>query len=408
MGLLTIEWAPIEMVRSGDYTGAIAALSDSWPGVGQKPHRQRGATDREYGFLLLACGMISIKLGRFDQSRCFEIAKDMLSESARLLHGEPEECAARLHLGTAYSDCGEYREALAVADAVLEMEADSEVVFAASVLKAAALKHQGELAKAWKTLKSIELLAAAVTPIARGNYFIERGTLQRRLGNLDQSLTEYDDAEHCFLNNGNMWHVAIVLNNAAGIYTDQARFNLAHNAASRAVSLFRKANDKAFEAKALDQTANIYLAQGLPCEAEPIARRAVSLLESGDNRSWLAEALITHSRALMRMGTEGAKIQIQRAVEICDEIGDARQGAEAQEAAVVIFKNARTLSNKLRECLRRIEPAIIKYALRLNGNRIPPTARFLGMSRQNLEDKLTRMSDVRPTKRRRARPIFRK
>lgn len=402
MGLLTIEWRPIELLRAGDYAAAVTELDDLWPGLGVKPSRN-GQTDREYGLLLLACGLLSIRLGRAEQARSFEIAKDMLSESARLFTGEPEECAARLALGSAYSDAGEYREALAVADSVLEMEADSEVAFGAHVLKAAALKHQKSFSEAWSSLEAAKPLAAAVLPIARGNFYVERGTLQRRLGNLNEAIEEYDQAEQCFLNARSLWHAAIVLNNLAGIYTDQEKFNLAHNSAGRAVALFRQSKDKAFEAKALDQTARIYLAQNKPAEAEPIARRAVTLLESGDNASWLAEALITHGKALMIMGTDLAKRQIERASEICNRIADHQQDAEAQEALSAIFKQSRSM----RELLKSFEPSIIRYALRCYGNRIPPAAKLLGITRQALEDKVSKMADITPTKRRRRKSLFR-
>lgn len=402
MGLLTIEWAPIELMRAGKYSAAVQALGDLWPGVGQKPIR-RDLADRDYALLLLACGMLSIRLGRTEQAKIFGVAKDMLSESARLLAGEPEECAARLSLGSAYSDCGEYPEALAIADSVLEMEADSEVVFGAHVLKAAALKHQGELAEAWRMLEAARPLVNAVVPIARGNFFVERGTLQRKLGNPDQAIIEYDKAEHCFLDAGSMWHEAIVLNNIAGIYTDQGNFSQAHNAASRAVALFRATKDKAFEAKALDQTAKIHLAQENPCEAEPLARRAVALLEFGDNASWLAEALITHGKALIMLGTEQARIQIERAAEICNVIGDGQQSSEAEQALSSIFQKARSLKDRLRS----IEPPIIRYVLRCHGNRIPPAAQSLGITRQALEDRIKKISDITPTKSRRRKALFR-
>ena len=182
-------------------------------------------------------------------------------------------------------------------------------------------------------------------------------------------------------------------------------FNLAHNTASRAAALFQQCRDKAFEAKALDQIANIFLAQDRPCDAEPVARRAVGLLETGDNKAWLAEALITHSRALLRMGTEQAKIQIERATEICLMIGDHHQAAEAHNVLVSIFKNARTLRFRISECLRTIESEIIKRVLRFHDNRIPPTARSLGINRQALENRISKMG-ITPTKRRRAKSLF--
>ena len=406
MGLLTIQWAPIEMVRSGDYAGAVAALGDSWPGIGQKPLRG-GTTDKEYALLLLACGLLSIRLGRMKQTNALEFAKDMLSESARLLSGEPEECAAQLYLGSAYSDCGEYQEALAIADSVLVMEADSEVVIGASVLKATALKRQGLLNEAWNTLEAARPLADAVLSVSKGNYFIERGNLQRRFGNLDQAIAEYDQAEHVFLNAGSLVYVGVALNNVAGVYLEQQRFNLAHNAVSRAADLFRKSGDRAFEAKALDQTAKIYLAQDKPCEAEPIARRAVLLLENGDNKSWLAEALITHARTLMRMGTDQAIARLERAAEICETIGDSKQGQEANEELVNVFKNSRTLMTRLREITTKLQNSVIRYTLKLHGNRIPPAATSLGISRQALEDRLKRIEDVKPAKRRRGKSLFR-
>jgi|GEM_PF-5991283 len=405
MGLLAIEWAPLDLIRGGNYAAAAASLGSGWPGIGEKPAR-RGMANREYALLLLACGVLSIRLGRTREGKTLAAAKDMLSESARLLSGQPEQHAAQLYLGTAYSDAGEYNEALAIADIALNTESDSEVVIGASVLKATAFKRQGFLQKAWETLESVKSLAEAVSPVFRGNYFIERGNVQRRLQNLDQAIADYDEAEECFLSAGSVLYVGVTLNNVSNVYIEQGRFSLAHNAATRAVHLFQKLGDRAFEARALDQSAKIFLAQNSPFEAEPLARRAVALLQVGDNQAWLAEALITHGRSLMSMGTDRALAQLELASKICETIGDHVQGEEASEELLNLFKNTRTLNQKFRDVLTRIEHSVIKHALKLHGNRIPPAAQSLGITRQLLLKKLSTMSDCAPTKRRRAKSLF--
>lgn len=406
MGLLTIEFAPMELIRSGEYAAAIAQLGSRWPGIGVTPP-QKKLSDRDYALLLLACGTLSVKLGKIEQSDCLESSKDMLSESARLLEGQPEECAARLYLGTAYSDCGEYQEALTVAENVLSMEADSEIEFNAGVLKAIAQKHLGPPLEALQTLEAIKPLTKVVAPIARGKYYLERGNLKHLLGQIDEAITEYDIAEQCFLDCGSTRHAAMVSNNLSGIYLDQECLPLAHSAAQRAINLFHRLRDKAFEAKAWDQLARIYLSQGNYFDAEDAARRSVGLLSKGNNQSWLAESLITHGRALAKMGIEQAERQLSKAADLCRVIGDRKQGLEAGDELAKLFNDVRTASRNLRQSIDSVEHTIIKRALECNDQRISPAAQALGIKRQLLEKKISKFSDLTPKKRTRRKTLVR-
>lgn len=406
MGLLTIQWAPLELVRNGEYQAAIAELGSRWPGLGEIPRREE-LPDKEYALLLLVCGMLSVKLAAVEQRSVQETAKDMLSKSARLLAGEPEECAAKLYLAATYNETGEYEEALAVAEAVLSMEADSEVEFCALLVKAIAVRRLGRIDEAWSVLEIARPLAGAVLPLAKGKFYLERGNAQQALGNLEQAILEYDEASQCFVSCENARYAATVSNNVATVYMRQGQLHLALQSARHAANLFHHLKDRAFEAKALDQIATIFLAENKPVEAETAARRAVELLDSGTNAAWLAEALITHGRALLQMGTEQAQSQIKRAAEICATIGDHQQVGEAEDLLVYAFKTARGARDRLNEHLKRIEPKMIQRALEFHGNRIPPAAKSLGMTRQALEDKASRISGITPTKRRRGKTIIR-
>lgn len=375
------------LASQGDFQSAIEFLGNRWPGIGVEPARN-GESDLDYAQLLLVCGILTVKGGKFTAQSQAE-AKDILSKSARLFGDDSGKYEALFWLATAYSFCGEHKEALSLVEAIVsDQRADINTEFSAGILKGYTEMSLGLVDLAAESFSRIEIFLPAVAPITRGKFYLTRGVFFRQTGRFEEALADYAMASEFFVQAGSLRYEAAAKNNAAGVLTEQGRFEEARGAATEALSVFARLGDQAHEAKAWDQLARIYEREENYPEMVRHADRAVEILSAGDHEGWLAEALITQGVARARLGTSEAMTALRRALEICERQGDAKQADDVTRAMWEIVRRGDEARDSLREGYSQIERAVYERLLEKHGERISPAAHEIGYTHQALQRRL--------------------
>lgn len=377
-----------QLAIAGDFESAICSLEGSWVDLGAEPIRN-GESDREFARLLLACGILTVEMGRL---RAFPVqtkAKDLLSRAIRLFGEDPESSEALLWLGHAYLWCGENNEALAITDSILTSQtAGCYVVFSAGLVNGLAHFYLGNLDRSERAFASVEIFLPAVTPLSRGKFYLNRGMLYRQTGRLDMAMADYALAADCFRSAGSPRYQAATQNNLSRIYADLGCFAEAHTSALSALSLFREIQDRGHEAKVWDEIAQIYAREENYVEMERCASRAVEILSESDHEGWLAEALITFGTARARLGISQAQDALARALAICERQGDPRQAGAATSAMWAIVRRGKETQGEMRDDLKSIERIVYERVLESHDGHLSPAAHELGYKHQAFHKRL--------------------
>lgn len=379
------------LLALGDYDRAVAALGSDWKGPGISPDRN-GHDSHSYATLLMFCGVLTAEFGLMG-SRLQEKSKDMLSRSIRLFGNDVEGAQlARAWLGTTYDRCGDFNEALAIADSLLESNDTSlEVMFCAAKTKAIALDGLGRPQQALDCLDEVSPTVAAVPSLLQGKFYLQRGITLRRLERYDEALDAYDLAMEHFHAAGSQRYEAAASNNTGTVYLYRNEFTRAHVLTEKAIRLFHDLGDQNHEGMAWDQSAQIYRREGKYHESERAARTAVSLLERGDHLDFLAEALTTLGTILVERGMSAIE-PLQKAAEIYQQQNNQVQlGAVNSlmwDAVIKIKKLAKDTSTAMHKAVRPIEKIIIEQMLEKHRGHVSPAAKELGMSHRGLTEKI--------------------
>lgn len=381
----------------GNYHEAAKAVGDRWPGIGVIPARN-GDSDEAYARLLMICGVLTMKMGNARQSSVQGVAKDMLTQSARLFGEHFEKQAAMLWLAEVYCLCGEYKESLSVIETVLLSGPDVEGLFGATMIQAADETGLGLDAKSLESLEGLVGLVGAVPPMTKGKFHAARGNSYHNIGRMSEALADYRTASDIFEEYSAVRWEAMNSNNIAGLYRDLEQFILAHNYSERAISLFRTLGDKAHEGKAWDQDAKTYLKEEKFVPAERHSRKAVELL-TGDNHSWRAEALITHGVAAMYAACRESVAELQEAIKLCEFVGDVKQAEHAYAELWKSLRLARQSSFDIGNAVDPVEHIIIERTLARHGGKVSAVAEELHLNRNALNRKIERMKLTRQPKR---------
>lgn len=384
----------VDLLAGGDYAGAIEALGNRWRGPGILPSRD-GQSPRDYGTVVMYCGMLTVELGLMG-GRLQEQGKDMLSLSVRLLSVDVERVhIAHLWLGIAYERCGDFNEALAVAESLLaSRDAGLEVTVCAAKSKSIALNGLGRPDEALTALDDVTTMVDVVPSLRiQGRYFMQRGVILRKLGRLDDALENYDIADEKFHEAKSTRYEAVVANNMARVYLETGDLPRAHVLTEKAIRLFREISDQNFEGMAWDESAQVYRKEGKFPDAERCARKAVSLLEQGDHLDFLAEAYTTLGTILTEIGA-GAVDPLQKAAAIYGRTGntlllDSVNGL-MWDSVLKIKRLAKDTSAAMYQSIRPAEKLIIERVLEKYNWRVLPAAKELKLTHRGLREKLKR------------------
>lgn len=374
-----------ELVCLGDYLGAADALGHRWLGAGRLPER-RGESDEEYGRLVMLCALLTMNLGVSRTERVQETVKDMLTTSIRLMPGQLEP---KLWLGVVYFWTGEYVEAIDLANAILnEQTSDLNVEVGALLTRAISEMSLDQPERSMATLDQAAMLVDGTSPLVRGKFHLNRGVALRNLERTEAALAEYEAAAPLFEEARSARYEGAVLNNMAGIYTDQGKFIKAHVVAERAVSLFRTIRDGSHEAKAWDQIARIYIRERKYSNAVKPARNAVLLLSESGNEGWLAESLTTLGIALAGSGYDESMATLGRASELNAKLGNQSLSKRAARDLWQAIQAGHEVARELTEGFRPLEKIVVEHTLEKHNGSITPAAAELEIPRQTLDKRI--------------------
>lgn len=379
------------MIALGDFGGAVLALGLEWRGPGIVPARS-GHGDSSYASLMMVCGVLTAEFGLMG-NRLLEKSKDMLFKSVRLFGDDLEGVQlAQAWLGTAYDRCGDFNEALALADSVLQNKDSSlSVMVSAAKTKSIALDGLGRPQAALDVLSDMATAVVVLPALIQGKFYLQRGKVLRKLGRLGEALEDYDLAMECFYSAKSPRYEAAASNNIAGVYIDLNEFTRAHILTEKAIRLFKSIGDQNHEGMAWDQVAQIYRKEGKYHEAERASLTAISLLETGDHSDFLAEALTTRGTILIERCMTAIE-PLCKAAEIYRQQNNPVQlqavNSLIWESVVKIKRLARDTSSAMYKAVRPIEKLIIEQMLEKHRGHVSPAAKELGMSHRVLTEKI--------------------
>lgn len=384
------------MVEAMDYLGAKSTLEDAgyWP-----------PSDCDIPEILEAQGGVLCFC-----TNAHEQAKDTLSKSVRLFADNPRAARAKVILALAYWAGGEIQEARATLAAIETIEYRYCVLVASGMIEADPEKSLNFYARA-------ESLVDRQSTALQAKFHNLRGMALRTLADGKSRNTRKKDTKAISLlrERSEMEYVTAialaddypeihvsVMNNLAGLYTANKQFSQAHAIVDQVITRLADAKHQSHLGKAMDQRAALFLAQNKMKDAVQAARRSVAILEPTNRQSWLAEALLTLGTVLAqcREYTE-ARSQMERAVTICESVGDRAQAGAARAAMIrelpLDCKDAFLIYSCVDEAdqvktiqalLYRIEAELIRIALEKGRGSKAQAAKEMGISRQALEKKM--------------------
>ena len=294
-----------------------------------------------------------------------EEAKDVLSGAIRRLPAGELQQRASLWLATAYWSTGEAREAGALLETIQPSSDSTRFLVGLN----SSIFASTSLATAVEALRAIEPLLDHVSDLYKAKFYLQRGWLKRRQGEIDAAIVDYEGARVLFELSDAPRYLAAATNNLAGLLIDTKRFEDAHETADAAIKTLRA--DTLYLAQMYDQKASIFLAESKYADAEQFASQSVALLVDTTNRSLLADSLITHAKALNGLS---------RYAHALERLESAREIAAYLESKTLLLEIAKQEKDAALELARQVSIESVEIALGLSGGNLRAAARLVGIN----------------------------
>jgi len=292
-----LTFSPLDLCERGE-CGAAAEMAGLRVGEWPENVSQGSLAQAER---LLEAGVIASVAGGIQHGGDQADAGRMLSESVRLFGSDPRSLVARGWLTWNLYWNERLDDALAETESLLSADIDTATQFRVLLLRAVIYTRRGLIDTAFSELERIQPIYDSCDQLHKGKFHNQRGRILRLLGETDRAIIDYDCADSFFREVGSARWQAVTANNLAGVYLETEQYVKAHCYAERARDLFRQLGDRAFQAKAWDQTALTYLAEGKREQAELAINEGLALVESGEILSELRE---THQKIKNRLPVE--------------------------------------------------------------------------------------------------------
>lgn len=314
-----------------------------------------------------------------------EVAKDSLSQAARLLDGELAE-RALIWLGMCYWAIGEKSEARATLEAVGPTTDRTRLLLGLN----RSIIESNVPALAMTLLDEVSEFVEFVAPLLRGKFLVQRGFLLRRTERPDEAIIAYEEAKYWFAKLPDPSYVGTVANNLASVYSDLSDFEQAHQSVNQAIDIHKKTGRAKFLSDAYDQKAQIYIKQKSYLAAEKFAAMASEVLLDQDQKETRARALITEADALSGIGRNlDAIVRLERAQGLAEFLANQDLIFDVIEKKVCVAESLlhrcdadrinlalemsggsfRVAAKKLATTHPRLSRLIKKYDLQWNGNK---------------------------------------
>jgi tetratricopeptide (TPR) repeat protein len=288
--------------RSGKFDRALQELRGVWDDTTENP-QVRDLDPRMTAETYLRCGALIGFLGHCRQiPTAQERSKNLLTE-ARCLFLEicdPTKIAeCENYLALAYWRTGESNEAMNWIEEALahDLPTKSDARLCSYMVRDLVLLSQRKYAQVCSNFTVVErLFDADSDSFLTGSVYNNFGLAAKNLGNTAAALFALEKARNLFTSSGNTLQMALAENNLSQLYKAEGRFDLAHSAVDRSITLYREIKDRTREGFTWDTKALIYFDQGHFTEALKTVDVAISILGKSENFAYLAETLGTKAR----------------------------------------------------------------------------------------------------------------
>lgn len=323
-----------ELIHTGRYEKARAALGDLWQGVGARPN-VGGLEETTAAEVLMQCGSLSGWLGTSKRVEgAQDKAKDLISEALRLFeaHGLRKRAAeAEYELGICYWRAGAFDEARVILRQAAgrldegDFEQKAKILIRGTLVEISAGRYHDAL----KILDEAEPVFKVASDALKGRWHAQMGLVMRRLwaaegraDYLDRAIIETTAAIFHFEQARHERYRGNNLNNLARLLAKLGRYEEAHEQLDRAQRIFVSLNDAGNLAQVRETRARIFLAEKRYEKAADVITGAVGALERVGEPALLADALSVQATIEARRGHHYRSIPtFRRAVKVAEEAG---------------------------------------------------------------------------------------
>lgn len=276
-------------------------------------------------------------------------------------------------------ETGEYDPALAVIDSLV---LEGRNVFKALLLKACIATERKRFRECLKILDQAGDLLDGEPAELKAKYYGQRAYTNKKLGNLDSPLVDYEAARYWAQEAGDELCEASVRNNLAKRYSELGRLNDALQESDAAIRIATDAGDVFLLGRFLDLKAQILLEHERLAEAVTVSRKAIEILEPIGNAVALDEAKSTYGKALIALGMSCLN-------GISDPLETSRLRKQMAEKLFV-----------------SVDENLIRLALDRTGGRVSQAAKLLGMAHVPMMRAVEKFGLERKPKRRRGKSLI--
>ena len=331
-----------DFTHAGQYEAAREALSELWPGVGERPDVKR-LPPVVAAEVLLQCGTLTGLLGRArNVSGAQEKAQDLLSEAVRKFNsqGRYEKASeAQCELGACYWRLGAHDDARVIMREALKPLKDTDVELKAKIHIRRTLVEISEnrYHDALSILKEAEPVFESASDALKGRWHGQKALVLRRLATaegrtdfFDKAIIEYTAAIYLYGQAKHERYCGNNLNNLAFLLYKLARYRDAHEQLDRAQLIFTKLKDPGNLAQVDETRARVLVAEKKYRDADRILADVIKTFEAGGESALLADALTLQGVVWARLGGFKSSINIlRRAIEAAQQSGALAQAGQA-------------------------------------------------------------------------------
>lgn len=323
-----------DLINTGCYEKARAALGEYWRGLGVRPDVE-GLEDTIAAEVLLQCGALSGWLGTSKRVEgAQDAAKDFISEARRIFDAHSlraRVAEAEYELSICYWRAGALDEArLILQEALRKLDADDVETKAKILIRSTLVEvSAGRYHDALKILDDAEPVFNLAPEVVRGKWHGQRALTLRRMGvaegrsdYLDRAIIEFTAAIISFERVGHERYCGNAENNLAMLLHKLGRYEEAHEHLDKAQRIFTRLEDVGNLAQVRETRARIFLAEGKYKKALDAIKSAVGALEKAGEPALLADALIVQAIAEAKMGQPYLSLPtFKRAVKVAETAG---------------------------------------------------------------------------------------
>ena len=362
-----------DLIFSGQYEDARAALGPLWQGIGIRPPLDEldAWTGAE---TLLQCGVLTGWLGSCQRlTGAQEQAKEMLGEALRRFESlaQPVKVSeAQYELGFCYWRQGALDEARVILVEALRGLDDASTELKAKILIRQTLMevNASRYLEAWELLAEAEPFFERACDALKGRWHMQRALVLHRLATsenradyADRSIIEFTAAIFHCEQAGHFRYCGGNLNNLAVLMYRLGRYAEAHDYLDRARQIYMQLGDAGYVAQVDDTRACALIAECRFEEAASVIAGAVRALREGGEMALAADALTVQGVAQARLGEHDRSIStLKEAMSVAETAGAVDSAGHAALSLIEEHGAARLPDSELYNLYRQADEMLAR------------------------------------------------